>query len=276
MARERIKRDDFDLVIPRVVHLGKAGDADRPIVLKAVDFLDLVDDIADAANGVDGKDGRDGKDGANGKDGRDGVDGKEGKQGPPGPRGETGPQGPRGLAGEAGPRGERGPQGLAGPPGRDAVAPHVETDGPRFRFRVGDTVTDWQEAPRGRSGGGGKPSALGPAQAVHFASRTISPTAGALIFDFERANTFIVDLIGNVTSVAFMNVPKAGATIRSTIYFRQDATGGRTVSGWPAAVKWVSGAPTFTATAGAVDCVVIDTFDGGATVFGNLVGQNYV
>lgn len=55
----------------------------------------------------------------------------------------------------------------------------------------------------------------------------------------------------------------------------QDGSGSRSVT-WPAAVKWPGGsAPTLSTTAGAVDRVVVSTYDGGTTWYGDLVGRAY-
>jgi hypothetical protein len=86
-------------------------------------------------------------------------------------------------------------------------------------------------------------------------SHTLS--SGTLTLDCATGNYFAVSLTGNVTSVVFSNVPAvAGTSVYPvTIKFTQDATGGRTVGGWPSA-KWPGGtAPTITATAAAVDYV---------------------
>jgi hypothetical protein len=43
---------------------------------------------------------------------------------------------------------------------------------------------------------------------------------------------------------------------------------------WPSAVKWAGGTvPTLTA--GGTDVYVVYSYDGGATVFGNVIGQAY-
>lgn len=104
---------------------------------------------------------------------------------------------------------------------------------------------------------------------------SVSPVAGAVSIDLAQGNTFTVNLTADVTSVSFVNWPAAPLNQRVTVYLVQDATGGRSVAGWPAAVKW-SGAPiSVTSAAGARDCVVFDSLDGGTMIFGNIVGQNY-
>lgn len=68
-----------------------------------------------------------------------------------------------------------------------------------------------------------------------------------------KSNVLILTLTGNVTSFALTN-PADGATYN--IWLIQDATGGRTFSGFPAAFKFTMGtAPTWTTTANAIDFV---------------------
>ena len=75
-------------------------------------------------------------------------------------------------------------------------------------------------------------------------------------------------------TLSFVDWPAAGRSQRVAVYFVQDATGGR-VATWPA-VKWPDGAaPALSLQPGAIDCVVFDSYDGGETVFANLVGEGY-
>lgn len=95
---------------------------------------------------------------------------------------------------------------------------------------------------------------------------SITQTTSTLTLDMSKGNTFAVTLQANVTTVAFSNVP-AGKLVPITIEFIQDATGGRTVSGWGTAVKWSGGTiPTLSATANATDVVAGYTRDGGTTI----------
>lgn len=87
---------------------------------------------------------------------------------------------------------------------------------------------------------------------------------------------------GNVqmlTLTASATVSLAGATngvaCSLSLYLKQDATGGRTVT-WPIAIKWPNGvAPSLSTGANKVDLVVLETLDGGTTWFGALAGADY-
>lgn len=99
-----------------------------------------------------------------------------------------------------------------------------------------------------------------------FKEANNAPTisAGAVIFDLALSNNFAVTLTENITSITISNPPASGKWAAISIEFQQDATGGRTVGGWPASVKWPAGAaPTITAAANVVDVISGYTRDGG-------------
>lgn len=88
-------------------------------------------------------------------------------------------------------------------------------------------------------------------------------SAGAVTINLALGNMFTLTLSSNVTSVSFTNVPAAGKGQAIAIEVKQDATGGRTVSGWPASVTWSGGTYAPTATANAVDEITFRTYDQG-------------
>lgn len=98
------------------------------------------------------------------------------------------------------------------------------------------------------------------------------PTANDLEFDMELGNTFQVTLDQNIDLVILSNPPASGNYGEMTIKFVQDATGTRTVTGWPAGVKWSGGVePTLTTTATTgTDLVHLETWDGGTTWFATI------
>ncbi|MGD0564550.1 MAG: hypothetical protein ABSA66_15845 [Roseiarcus sp.] len=111
------------------------------------------------------------------------------------------------------------------------------------------------------------------ALALTLKAVTLAPIAGAVAIDLSQGNTFVVEMNASAT-LSFLNWPAAGRSQRVAVYFVQDATGSR-VAAWPA-VKWPDGAaPALSLSPNAIDCVVFDSFDGGETVFANLVGEGY-
>lgn len=75
-----------------------------------------------------------------------------------------------------------------------------------------------------------------------------------------------------LTAAGFVN----GTYSRALVELKQDATGGRLVT-HPAGVKWAAGgtAPTLTSTAAKVDLIEYFSRDGGVTLYGRVVGQNF-
>lgn len=89
----------------------------------------------------------------------------------------------------------------------------------------------------------------------------------------SSGNTKLITLNGNCTFTL------AGATTGEltalVLVLTQDGTGSRTVT-WPASVKWAGGsAPTLSTAAAKVDRVALETYDGGTTWYGDLIGLGY-
>lgn len=84
--------------------------------------------------------------------------------------------------------------------------------------------------------------------------------------------------VKTVTLNANCTFTLSGATSGVVAYLElvltQDSGGSRTVT-WPASVKWPGGAPTLSTAAFAVDRVVLTSYNGGTTWFGDLVGKAY-
>lgn len=100
-------------------------------------------------------------------------------------------------------------------------------------------------------------------------------TAGAITIDLSLGNYFTLSLTANITAITISNAPASGRAETVVIKMTQDVTGGRTVAGWPAAVKWAGGAFTPTSTASATDLVSLTTFDQATTYQGTYL-KNFV
>ena len=92
-----------------------------------------------------------------------------------------------------------------------------------------------------------------------FTPVTDASSSNSVTFDFSTGNISKITLSENIASVTL-----SGATAGDILHIQitQDSSA-RTISGWPAAVKWSGGgtAPTISTTSGAVDIVSI-LFDG--------------
>lgn len=77
---------------------------------------------------------------------------------------------------------------------------------------------------------------------------TLTGQSGAVTLDLSLGSIFVVNLVGNVTSLTFSNPGNNGQDVE--VHFVQDATGSRTLAGANASIKWQSAtAPTLTVTA---------------------------
>lgn len=86
-----------------------------------------------------------------------------------------------------------------------------------------------------------------------------APVGGVLVLPV--ASTILVDLTAPVTSVL---LPHFAGDVRFFVYLRQDASGGRSVGGWPSNVSWVDGVPPqLTLSPEAIDCLVLDVVGAG-------------
>lgn len=105
---------------------------------------------------------------------------------------------------------------------------------------------------------------------------TIAPVSGTLTIDFAIAQTFLINMTGNVTTIAFENIP-VGKSQTVALYFKQDATGTRTLTGWPSPGT-ISKAPnevypSLSTAPLSIDLVTVNAF--GGFIFGTLVARNY-
>jgi hypothetical protein len=94
--------------------------------------------------------------------------------------------------------------------------------------------------------------------------QTDSSSSNAVTFDFAGGDCYI-DLTENITSITISNLPEnAWATV-----VIQQGSGARTVTGWPAAVKWPAAtAPTISTTDNAYD--VISLYKKGSDIIASV------
>jgi hypothetical protein len=86
---------------------------------------------------------------------------------------------------------------------------------------------------------------------------------GSIGLDLSLSNFFSLTATGNI-AFSYSNAP-SGRVFAFTVAFKQDATGGRTIT-WPSGTKWPGGSvPPATTNANAVDIWSLMTYDGGTT-----------
>lgn len=104
--------------------------------------------------------------------------------------------------------------------------------------------------------------------------QTITSSSNAVTFDMESGNHASLTLTENVTTFTFSNWTATGNVSPRLLRVIQDSTA-RTIT-WPAAVKWAAGvAPTLSTGSGDVDMFLFQTWDGGTTIYGSIVGQDF-
>lgn len=104
---------------------------------------------------------------------------------------------------------------------------------------------------------------------------TPSSSSGTLTLDYTTGPDFSVTLTENVTTLTLSNWPASGNSGVMRVKFKQNGTGGYSVT-WPAAIKWPGGtAPTQTTGANKWDRYVFVTDDGGTIVDGMQIGADF-
>lgn len=100
-------------------------------------------------------------------------------------------------------------------------------------------------------------------------------SSGTLTLSLSASNVFEVTLDADITTLTISNVPASGKLGFFTLFMKQDATGGRSVT-WPASVQWNAAiAPTISTDANAVDIFTFMTMDGGTTWYAMTGGQAF-
>ena len=88
-------------------------------------------------------------------------------------------------------------------------------------------------------------------------------TSGAMTLNPSLGNVFLLTLTGNAT-IGFSSIA-SGRACSITLHLTQDAVGARTVT-WQNNILWAGGVrPTLSTTSGAVDILVFESVNNGAT-----------
>jgi hypothetical protein len=209
----------------------------------------------------------------------------QGPQGPPGPAGADGKDGAAGADSTVpGPTAVSADAGNVATLGSDnllfvsAVSPPLPSTNPPLMdgtAAVG-TATVYARGdhvhPRDTGllpvSGGSVTGTLG-LKRVNF---TVTPinAGGATTVDWSAGEVQIVTLIGDAT-IAITNWPASGF---AKLVLDIQNTGAFNITGWPAGTIWAGGALPAVTVSGH-DLIMLVTFDGGATILGSVVGQDY-
>jgi hypothetical protein len=118
-------------------------------------------------------------------------------------------------------------------------------------------------------------SFTGEVRLQEYTETVTSPAVAATTtLNCVNGMTHRITLTQNTTIAITGLSPTANLAQTVSIFMKQDATGGRTVT-WPSGVKWSNGvAPTLVTTANAENVVSLTTFDSGTTWYGFPAGTD--
>jgi hypothetical protein len=96
---------------------------------------------------------------------------------------------------------------------------------------------------------------------------------GATTITWTNGEAQNVNMTGNAT-IAVSGWPASGRFAKLVLIITN--TGAFNITAWPSGTVWAGGAaPTITAGPSVTDIIMLSTNNGGTTIYGNIVGQNY-
>jgi hypothetical protein len=111
----------------------------------------------------------------------------------------------------------------------------------------------------------------GPADLI---VQTVTQSGATLSINRTLGENCALSLTASITSVAVTGWPASGVTGKVRLSIAN--TGAFGITGWPTGTIWPGGtAPTITSGSGKKDIVLLMSDDGGTTIFGSVVGQDY-
>ncbi len=107
---------------------------------------------------------------------------------------------------------------------------------------------------------------------------SITGTAGGTTtLNFQLGSNFLLTMPAGNTTIAFSNIPSGSIAYRAIIIIRQDGVGSRTITAWPASVKWPTGGVQQPSTAAnSYSVYELITFDSGTIWFAAKRSDGYV
>jgi hypothetical protein len=115
----------------------------------------------------------------------------------------------------------------------------------------------------------------GVAAASSALVHTVGNSGSTLTLDAASASGHIKTITLSADCTFTLTGATAGTAATLDLFLTQDSSGGRFVT-WPASVKWPGSAPILSTGANMVDRVVLTSYDGGTTWYGDVIGQAYV
>lgn len=107
-----------------------------------------------------------------------------------------------------------------------------------------------------------------------LAIHAVGNSGSALTLDASATAGVIKTITLTANCTLTLTGAAAGVVATLELVLTQDATGSRTIT-WPGSVKWSGGAPVLSTAANSVDRVVLTSYNGGTTWYGDLIGKAY-
>ena len=151
------------------------------------------------------------------------------------------------------------------------------SDGWKFYNNLGQILSAGAQGIQGIEGIQGIQGIAGPAgNVLQLEVQTVAQVGANLAINRGLGEVCELSLTANITAVTVINWPVHSPATLGRVILDITNTGAFTITGWPAAVKWGGGVPpVITATAGAKDRIMLSTTDGGTTIKGDIINQNY-
>ena len=109
---------------------------------------------------------------------------------------------------------------------------------------------------------------------VDLKVQTVTQSGAALAINRTLGENCALSLTANITGVTVSNWPSAGTTGKVRLAIAN--TGAFNITGWPTGTIWPGGIlPTITSGASKKDIILLMSDDGGVTIYGSVVGQDY-
>lgn len=150
-----------------------------------------------------------------------------------------------------------------------------ETDTGLLFIRVNDgNSTQWVLVIAATTGGTGASGGIVVQGPADLKAQTVTQSGASLAINRTLAENCALSLTASITAITVTGWPASGTTGKVRLVIAN--TGAFAISGWPTGTIWPGGtAPTITSGAGKKDIVLLMSDDGGATIFGSVIGQDY-
>ena len=110
--------------------------------------------------------------------------------------------------------------------------------------------------------------------AVNLVRQAITASSATLSINQTAGENVVLTLSATVTSFTVTGWPASGTTGKLRLVIA--STGAYNISVWPTGTIWPGGTPpTITSGSGKKDIILLMTDDGGTTIYGSVVGQDY-